>query len=52
MDENGRPSEIPDVAPETPDEKRRWREAKRRREERLRMVALVKKERAAEKSSK
>ncbi|HZF21543.1 MAG TPA: hypothetical protein VEZ43_03635, partial [Dongiaceae bacterium] len=52
MDENGKPTEIPDVITETPEEKRRWRDAKRRREERLRMVALVKKERAAEKSSK
>src|SRR5207245_9116420 len=52
MDEKGKPTEIPDVVPETPDEKRRWKDAKRRREERLRMVALIKKERAAENSSK
>src|SRR6266705_5853578 len=52
LDENGKPTEIPDVVPETPDEKRRWKDAKRRREERLRMVALVKKERAAENTSK
>jgi acyl-CoA hydrolase len=52
MDENGKPTEIPDVVPETPEERRRWREAKRRREERLRMVRLVKKERAAVKASK
>src|SRR5213595_458367 len=40
LDENGKPTEIPDVVPESPDEKRRWKDAKRRREERLRMVAL------------
>src|SRR6266571_3199125 len=52
LDESAKPTEIPDVVPETPEEKRRWRDAKRRREERLRMVALVKKERATENSSK
>src|SRR5713226_8402245 len=38
IDENGQPVEIPDVIPETPDEKRRWREGKQRRAERLRIL--------------
>src|SRR5213594_2525854 len=28
MDESGKPTEIPDVVPETPEEKRRWRDAR------------------------
>jgi len=38
IDENGHPIEIPDVIPETPDEKRRWKEGKQRRAERLRVL--------------
>ncbi len=38
IDENGRPVEIPDVVPETPEEKRRWREGKERRAERLKVL--------------
>ena len=44
LDENGKPTEIPDAIPESPDEKRRWKDAKARREERLRLVALAKRE--------
>lgn len=35
VDENGRPIEIPDVIPETPDEKRRYEAAQQRRRRRL-----------------
>ncbi len=47
LDEAGKHTEVPDVVPETPDEKRRWKAAKRRREERMRMVALAKRGDAA-----
>ncbi len=47
LDEKGKPTEIPDVKPETPDEKRRWQNAKKRREERMRLVALAKREDAS-----
>lgn len=36
LDEKGKPTHVPQVIPETPDEKRRWREGKERREQRLR----------------
>lgn len=36
LDENGRPAEVPPLAPETPDEIRREREAQLRRDNRLR----------------
>ncbi len=42
IDENGHPTEVPDIVPETPEEKRRWEAGKRRREERLRFIALQK----------
>jgi uncharacterized protein (TIGR00369 family) len=35
IDEAGRPAEVPPVVPETPDEKRRFEEARARRERRL-----------------
>jgi acyl-CoA hydrolase len=35
VDRNGRPIEVPGLAPETPDEKRRWAAAKERRRRRL-----------------
>ena len=35
LDEEGRPSAVPEVAPETPDEQRRAREAQLRRDNRL-----------------
>jgi acyl-CoA hydrolase len=38
IDENGQPIEIPDVIPETLDEKRRWKEGKQRRAERLKIL--------------
>ena len=40
IDENGRPTEVPNIVPETPEEKRRWEAGKRRRDERLRFIAL------------
>lgn len=43
LDEHGKPCEIPDVMPESTDEKRRWEEARKRREERLRLVIRRKK---------
>lgn len=36
LDEKGKPTHVPQAIPETPDEKRRWREGKERREQRLR----------------
>jgi len=42
IDENGHPTEVPDIVPETPDEKRRWEAGKKRREERLRFIELQK----------
>lgn len=38
LDEDGEPTEIPKVVPETPAEKRRYREAEERREERLKRL--------------
>jgi len=35
LDEKGRPTPVPQAIPRTPDEKRRWREGKERREQRL-----------------
>ncbi len=40
LDENRKPVEIPPVIPETEDEKRRWREAERRRQHRIQQRAL------------
>jgi len=42
IDENGHPTEVPDIVPETPEEKRRWEAGKKRREERLRFIELQK----------
>ncbi len=39
LDKSGRPTEVPRVIPETPEEKRRWREGKQRREQRLKVLA-------------
>ncbi len=39
LNQNGKPTEVPEVVPETPEEKRRWQAGKKRREERLRLVA-------------
>ncbi len=39
LDKSGRPTEVPRVIPETPEEKRRWREGKQRREQRLKILA-------------
>jgi acyl-CoA hydrolase len=38
IDDNGNPVDIPDVVPETSEEKRRWREGKIRRTERLKVL--------------
>src|SRR5438876_11449906 len=43
LDETGRPTEAPDVVPETVEEKRRWEAGKKRREERLRFIAFKEK---------
>ena len=40
IDEKGHPMEVPNVVPETRDEKRRWEAAKKRREERMRFVKI------------
>lgn len=40
IDENGKPAEIPDIILETPEERRRWKAGKKRREERLRSIAV------------
>lgn len=39
LDEEGKPTEIPEVVPHSKEEKRRWREAKHRREVRLANMA-------------
>jgi acyl-CoA hydrolase len=39
LDDNGHPTEVPEIVPETPDEKRRWEAGKRRREQRLRLIS-------------
>ncbi len=44
IDEDGKPVEIPDVVPETPEEKRRWREGKDRRTERMKVLHQRRKE--------
>jgi acyl-CoA hydrolase len=38
LDEEGRPTPVPQVSPKTKDEKRRYKAAKKRREERLRRI--------------
>jgi len=43
LDETGRPTEAPDVVPETIEEKRRWEAGRKRREERLRFIAFKEK---------
>jgi len=43
LDDQGRPTIVPEVIPRTSDEKRRWREGKKRREQRLRMLSARKK---------
>ncbi len=39
LDEEGKPTEVPEVKPQSQIEKRRWREAKERRNQRLRLLA-------------
>lgn len=39
LDDEGRPTIVPEVLPRTSEEKRRWREGKKRREQRLRMFS-------------
>jgi acyl-CoA hydrolase len=39
LDDAGRPTEVPDVIPETREEKNRWEAGRKRREERLRLIA-------------
>ena len=39
LGEKGKPSPVPQVIPEVPEEKRRWQEGKERREKRLRLLA-------------
>ncbi len=38
LDDEGKPTEIPEVVPHSKEEKRRWREGKQRREVRLRLA--------------
>ncbi|MBL7716102.1 MAG: acyl-CoA thioesterase [Bdellovibrionales bacterium] len=38
LDDHGRPSPVPPVLPETPEEKRRFEDAKKRRESRMRLA--------------
>lgn len=42
IDQDGTPSEVPELIPETLEEKRRWEAGKKRREERLRLVTTKK----------
>ncbi len=39
LDKSGRPTEVSRIIPETAEEKRRWREGKQRREQRLKFLA-------------
>jgi acyl-CoA hydrolase len=39
LDENGHPTEVPEIIPETAEERRRWEAGKKRREQRLRLIA-------------
>ena len=43
LDDNGRPSAVPPILPETPEEKRRLEQAKTRRESRMRLAEDLKK---------
>jgi acyl-CoA hydrolase len=42
LDHNGRPAQVPSVLPGTPEEKRRYDEAKKRRESRVRLAEELK----------
>ena len=42
LDENGKPTPVPPVLPETPEEKRRFEAAKKRREARIRLAEELK----------
>jgi len=44
LDESGRPQPVPAIAPETPDEKRRFKSAQKRREARVALAAELKKQ--------
>ena len=46
LDDEGKPTEVPPIAPETPDEIRRAREAQLRRDTRLAERQRIEKERA------
>ena len=46
LDEDGRPTPVPPIAPETPDEERRAREAQLRRDNRLAERERIEAERA------
>ncbi len=39
LDEDGKPTQVPEVLPHTRTEKRRWREAKERRTQRIKLLA-------------
>lgn len=43
LDDHGRPAPVPKIAPESADEKRRFEEAKKRREARIRLAEELKK---------
>ena len=45
LDDNGRPTPVAPVLPETPDEKRRYEEARKRRESRMKLAEELKKSR-------
>ncbi len=44
LDESGRPSPVPAILPETPEDRRRFEEAKKRREARMKLALELKKE--------
>jgi acyl-CoA hydrolase len=46
LDDHGKPCAVPPVAPETPEEKRRFEQAQRRREARIALAAEFKKEKS------
>jgi len=46
LDDQGRPTIVPEVIPRTSDEKHRWKEGKQRRDQRLRMLTARQKARS------
>lgn len=52
LDDHGRPTPVPQVVPQTPEDKRRYEEAKKRRESRMKLAEEIKASNAKENDSK